>query len=77
MFKRVFSLIQDELNHDAGDKSERNCNHECKISGTSRFFLVLKHLIDRHGGRSHFKLKVLLISSDSEEGIVKIVRVEG
>jgi len=44
-----FTLIQNELDHDARDKSQRDCSHEHKVVGARSLLDVYILLVDWEG----------------------------
>jgi len=72
-----FSLIQDELDHDAGDQGECDRRHEDKVVRASSLFAVLECLVNWERLSRDIKCEVIVSCGDFQDSLVEILRVHG
>ena len=77
MLELEFALLKNELDHDAGNQGKSNGCHKDVVVSTCSLFDILELLINWVGSRCHVEVHIWIIESDSENGLVHVLRVKG
>jgi len=76
MLQQLLSLVQNELNHDARNKSQGNRHHKGQVGGSRSLLLVLERLIDREWASDDIELDLGRCCRNPQNCIEHKLRVE-
>ena len=77
MLQLELALVQDELDHDARDKSQSDCCHEHKVVGSCSFLDIYILLVDWEGLVDDIVSKFRVVCSHSKDSLVHVLREHG
>ncbi len=77
MLQLELTLVEDELDHDAGDKGQSNSCHKDKVIGTRGRLKILELLIDGVRFCRDAELKFWVSSGYTQNGLVHVLGIQG
>lgn len=77
MLQLELSLVENELNHYAGDKGQSNSCHEDKVIGTRSCLKILELLIDGVRFCRDAEFEFWVASGNTKNGLVHVLGIQG